>query len=310
LALTVTDNAGATGSASQSVAVANAAPTAAFSYSPLSPSTEDKIRFSNASTDPDGTIVAWAWDFGDGATSSAPNPRHRYADHGVYTVALTVTDDDGATSTTSQPVSVANLPPTAAFIYAPGKPTTQDVVRFGDASTDADGQIVSWLWDFGDGATSADQDPTHQYADGGSYPVSLTVTDDDGASSTASRSITVRPAAAQSRVQILWFQVPSSARAGSLHLLLVAVGNTGPVLTNVRVQVKRVQPTPEGNLGSRTVRLAPGQRALLLFVYLFKAKDVPTATFRATATPVTPAGQGDTAEASTEVDLGRRHSWF
>jgi PKD repeat protein len=81
----------------------------------------------------------------------------------------------------------ANLPPTAGFTYTVNCLT----VDFTDTSTDPDGTIVSWLWDFGDGNTSTLQNPTHTYAVDGSYTVSLTVTDNDGASDTATQVIAV-----------------------------------------------------------------------------------------------------------------------
>jgi serine protease len=80
----------------------NSPPTASFTYS----CTDLSCNFTDTSTDSDGTIVAWAWTFGDGATSSAQNPSHAYAAGGTYTVGLTVTDNGGATGTASQNVTV------------------------------------------------------------------------------------------------------------------------------------------------------------------------------------------------------------
>ena len=78
------------------------APIAAFSFS----ATLLEVTFTDASTDSDGTVVSWNWDFGDGNTSTEQNPMHTYAANGTYTVALTVTDDAGETGSTSQSVSV------------------------------------------------------------------------------------------------------------------------------------------------------------------------------------------------------------
>jgi thermitase len=85
----------------------NQPPTAAFTYS----CTELACTFTDTSTDPDGSVVAWAWSFGDGASSAAQNPSHTYATGATYTVGLTVTDDDGATAQTSQQVTVAATEP-------------------------------------------------------------------------------------------------------------------------------------------------------------------------------------------------------
>jgi serine protease len=82
----------------------NQPPTADFA----STTSDLTANFTDASSDSDGTIVAWSWNFGDGATSSVQNPAHTYATAGTYTVSLTVTDDDGATGTTSKSVTVSS----------------------------------------------------------------------------------------------------------------------------------------------------------------------------------------------------------
>ena len=151
------------------------------------------VDFTDTSTDADGTIVSWAWDFGDGNVSSAQNPSNTYAANGTYTVTLTVTDDMGATDTATADVTVTdggNMPPVADFSVS----TSGLTADFTDASTDADGSIVSWDWDFGDGNTSTAQNPSNTYATGGTYSVSLTVTDDDGDSDTATGDVTVTDA--------------------------------------------------------------------------------------------------------------------
>ncbi len=147
-------------------------------------------NFTDTSTDSDGTIVSWSWDFGDGNTSTQQNPSHTYAAAGTYSVILTVTDNSGASDNVSKDVTVAetgNTSPTADFSYS----IDGNTVSFTDMSTDPDGVIVSWSWDFGDGNTSAQQDPVNIYASAGTYTVTLTVTDNEGASGSATQQITL-----------------------------------------------------------------------------------------------------------------------
>jgi PKD repeat protein len=151
------------------------------------------VAFTDTSTDPDGTIAAWSWNFGDGGTASVPNPVHTYAAGGDYTVQLTVTDDDGGVDSISRLITVSagpgNEPPVAAFSYTcSGRACSFD----SSASTD-DGGITTWSWNFGDGASSPAPSPSHTYAANGNYTVTLVVTDADAASVTASATFRIKP---------------------------------------------------------------------------------------------------------------------
>jgi len=169
-------------------AVVNQPPTAAFT------STMSNLNASfdaSTSSDPDGTVASYAWDFGDGLTGTGATATHSYAAAGNYTVTLTVTDNQGATNTVSHGVvAVApNVPPTAAFTS-----TVNNLNASFDASTssDPDGTVASYAWDFGDGLTGTGATATHSYAAAGNYTVSLVVTDNQGAASTATtHSVTV-----------------------------------------------------------------------------------------------------------------------
>jgi PKD repeat protein len=135
------------------------------------------------SYDADGQIVSYDWNFGDGTTSNEINPIHMFATPGMYLVSLTVTDDDEDDSMdTEWIVSTINNTPPVAVISVAGEKTgiIPFIVSFiGEGSYDADGQIVSYDWNFGDGTTSNEINPTHIFTKEDSYLVSLTVTDDD-----------------------------------------------------------------------------------------------------------------------------------
>ncbi|MGN6407163.1 MAG: PKD domain-containing protein [Curtobacterium sp.] len=166
---------------------ANQPPTASFtsSVSGLTASFDG-----SASSDPDGSVASYAWDFGDGSTGTGAAPKHTYAKGGSYTVTLTVTDNQGATGSSTQQLSVTapNQPPTAAFTST----STGLTASFdGSGSSDPDGTIASYAWDLGDGSTASTPTVAHTYATAGTYQVKLTVTDDQGATGTVTHSVVV-----------------------------------------------------------------------------------------------------------------------
>ncbi|HMA77282.1 MAG TPA: PKD domain-containing protein [Candidatus Krumholzibacteriaceae bacterium] len=156
------------------------APVAAFSGNPTSGDAPLTVSFTDEST---GSPTSWSWDFGDGGTSTAQNPSYEYAASGTYTVTLTVSNSYGSdieTKTDYITVTEPTNPPVAAFS---GSPTSGEVpltVAFTDESTN---NPTSWSWDFGDGATSTAQNPSHEYTAVGTYTVSLTATNTYGSDS-------------------------------------------------------------------------------------------------------------------------------
>lgn len=172
-------------------------PVASFTYAPQEPQTGSVVLFNGTlSTDPDGTVIAYAWNFdGDSSIdSTAAIAEHVFSIQGSYNVSLTVTDDSGATDTLTRPVDVlpaeipaTSLPPVADFEYSPVAPVAGELVLFnGLLSTDIDGEILAFAWDFdGDGIIdSTDSFSNHVFASAGTFNISLTVTDDSGASDT------------------------------------------------------------------------------------------------------------------------------
>jgi PKD repeat protein len=189
--LTITDDDGATNAVTHSVTVgsppANTPPTAQFSQT----CTGLSCSFTDGSTDGDGQVTGWSWDFGDGATSTQANPSHTYAGAGSYEVTLVATDDDQATATVSKSIGVTALPPNAPPTAQFSQTCTGLSCSFTDGSTDGDGQVTGWSWSFGDGGTATVKNPSHSYTAAGTYTVTLQATDDDGATNARSVSVTV-----------------------------------------------------------------------------------------------------------------------
>ncbi len=135
-----------------------------------------------ASVDPDGEIITYMWDFGDGAMAEGPDVQYAWTTPGVKTVALTVTDNSGtpsATQSTQMDVIVSAAPTADA---GPDQALTASVVRFdGSGSADPDGSIASYQWEFGDGTTATGPQVSHAYRAPGEYEVTLVVRDDSGA---------------------------------------------------------------------------------------------------------------------------------
>lgn len=141
------------------------------------------------SSDADGTIATYEWDFGDGNAGTGATPSHTYTTSDAYEVTLTVRDDGGAVSDPeAQSHTATNLDPTADFAFA----CTDLACSFdGSKSTDAEGTIASYSWDFGDGNTGTGVTASHTYNTGSIYPVRLTVTDNAGGTGSQIQNVTV-----------------------------------------------------------------------------------------------------------------------
>ena len=238
--VTVYDGRGGTGRASMVINVGpeppNQPPIAVAEVNAASGEVPFNPFFSSAnSSDPDGSIVNWLWEFGDGTTSNVPHPAIKiYETPGTYTVTLTVTDNDGATASDTLVVTATgapvNQPPTAvlnATSITGAAPFTTSFNSTG--SSDADGTIVSWLWNFGDGTTSTAANPgSKTYAAAGTYPVSLTVTDDDGATATDSVTITVTPGTGGNQPPVAVISADPTSGPAPLVVVFSSAGSFDP----------------------------------------------------------------------------------
>ncbi len=133
----------------------------------------------------------YLWDFGDGSTSTATDPTHTYTDTGTYYVLLIVNPGFVCADTAIGIIKLYNTL-SANYDYSAGCSGTPVVFTDLSNSTEA-GTIDGWTWNFDDGATSTEQDPEHEYADGGTYTVYMTVTTDKGCESTISYDVLVDP---------------------------------------------------------------------------------------------------------------------
>ncbi|TKZ19199.1 PKD domain-containing protein [Shimia litoralis] len=191
--LTVTDDSGVRNQSSNDAMIVdvNAPPQPNFVAAPRALATGEAFQLDGSlSTDPDGTILYHFWDFGDGNIGEGPVATYAWNTPGRYDVTLTVVDNSD-TSSGSQSVRqqvIVNAAPTAhagedQFV------TASDLWFDAGASTDQDGRIIQYEWDFGDGTTGTGAKVRHAYARPGTYDIALTVQDDSGAPRNRDRDV-------------------------------------------------------------------------------------------------------------------------
>ena len=169
---------------------ANTAPVAQMSADVTSGSAPLAVAFdATGSTDADGTIINFFWDFGDGTSANGGTASHTYAP-GTWTAQLLVTDDKGATDTASVTIVATNVVPTASFTVTPsGGAAPLNTVFDASGSFDLDGTITSYAWNFEE-LGSATGPVVSRSLSAGTYVATLTVTDNNGATATTTRSVT------------------------------------------------------------------------------------------------------------------------
>jgi PKD repeat protein len=230
-----------------------------FTWIPTSPVACELVTFTPS--DVEGQTVSWEY---DGVPAGDVNT-HTFTTEATHSVTMDLTTGPSVTHN----VVVGNAPPVSAFDFSPTQPDPGESVMFdSSASSDCDDSIDTYAWDFDDGATSSEANPVHSFATPGSYDVTLTVEDQNGAPDTETVTVTVRdpsvPTAAFHRDpgtlletgQQATFTSDSAAAAGSTlswEIDGVAVGS-GPSVThsfatsgNHVVRLMVVQPNGESD---------------------------------------------------------------
>jgi len=218
----------------------NTSPVAYFTASPLSGTAPLSVAFSAMlSEDPDGFILKWEWDFGDGESGVGESISHTYDTPGTYDVTLRVTDDDSATATASRTITVttaeepggAGAGPTASFTATPLVGAAPLSVTFNaSASAYAGHAITYYSWDFGDGVNGTGMTTTHTYAPlvTTSYHVVLRIIASDNTEGTATKDITatVTPATPPSTAPTAYFTAAPNTGTAPVTVTLDPSGST------------------------------------------------------------------------------------
>jgi PKD repeat protein len=188
--------------------------------------TNTAISFAAAATDADGDTLSYAWDFGDTTTSAQQNPTKTYTTAGTYAAKVTVSDGKGGSATQTLDVVVAqgNRAPTVTAARTPtGAVPPGTEVSFTATGTDADGDTVSYSWDFGDSSpASTQQNPTHTYANAGTYSPKETVSDVKGGTGDATVSVVV--AGANSNPTVTATRTPTGNTRVGVPVAFTATG--------------------------------------------------------------------------------------
>lgn len=253
-------------SAGVQLTVPNLPPVAALSVTPSNVATPATVSASTAgSNDPDGTIASTIINFGDGSAAvSGASATHVYKTAGTYTVTAIVTDNLGATASKSAAVvvtssTVPNKPPNAAISVTPSSAYSPASVSVSAAgSSDPDGTIASAVLSFGDGSSASGLTASHTYANAGVYTVTTKVTDNQGASTSASTTITVK-------APEVIVSSPSNGATVNLQPTIVATGFSGNPVVSMQVYLDSTLTSTVNSSSLNTgVAMAPGTHSVIV----------------------------------------------
>lgn len=149
-------------------------PDAEFSASPASGAPPLNVAFKDETVPGAMTITGWDWNFGDGATGTEQNPAHVYTVPGLYAVSLQTATENGTDS--EQKTGLIGVKPVVEFSASARSGQGALTADFEDLSMAGNLNVLGWYWDFGDGTSSTQRNPTHTYGAIGTYDVALTIT--------------------------------------------------------------------------------------------------------------------------------------
>lgn len=301
--------------------MANMAPMAVFTADPTSGVAPLEVSFdASASMDPDGEIVSFEFDFGNDSTSTDAVTTTTYESAGMFTVTLVVTDNEGATDTATQVITVteeaANMAPVAELMAMPTSGTAPLTVNFDAAnSSDADGNIVSFEFVFGDGGSQTDTLETamNTYTTPGTFEAFVVVTDNEGATDTARVTVTVFDEASDT-ASIRQFQLTD--RDGNVLIenimdgAVINLGEVGNIPLNIEAltnpdMVGSVVFSLTGPVDFNQIESFPpyflfGNPAPTSDAQINYAQLLPEGNYTLTATPFTDRnGQGEAGNSTT-----------
>jgi PKD repeat protein len=283
------------GRATKTVQLQDRLPVSIFTFTSGTVLTSVSVHFNGtASYDPDGAIVSYAWDFGDGSTGSGATPAHSYPIAGMYAVKLNVTDNSGSTAVSTQTVTITDRPPTVAPTLSSTTIAPRQTVIITISASDPDGTIATTTVNWGDGTTDTISGPpttdSHAYslANGtpsATFTITVTVHDNSGSTSSATPGITV----VDSPPVITW--TPPAATVVSGQAVTVSLTSSDPDGTVTGVTVnwgdgKVDTLTPGTTTDSHTYSLASSSSAT---------------TYTITVTVVDNSGSTKTATSSIAV---------
>ena len=283
------------GKATKTVQLQDRIPISIFTFTSGTILTSASVNFNGtASYDPDGMIVGYAWDFGDGSTGSGATPAHSYSIAGMYAVKLNVTDNSGSTAVSTQTVTITDRPPTVTPTLSSTTVTPGQTVIITISASDPDGTIATTTVNWGDGTTDTISGPpttdSHAYslANGtpsATFTITVTVHDNSGSTSSATPVITV----IDSPPAITWTPPPATAVSGQAVTVAITSSDPDGTVTGVTV-----------NWGDGKVdTLAPGTTTDSHTYSLTSSS--PSVTYTITVTVVDNSGSTKTATSSIAV---------